>query len=226
MSNHKLMKAHVIAHAMANGEKWYFAPDNWFWRLEAKTVGRVWNKIVRMKRPAERSRNRCFRLPGVTIVHGFTELRNFEALKEHGDEIRKIFSAQKNKCVESIKLADKKKLVGVHVRRTDYRIWNNGKYYYGNDVYERVINEMRQQLGEARFIVFTDEPDTLNHNLAALNAQLSSAELDQSLMSECDYLIGPPSTFTLWASFMGKVPLLHVLDAKQKIQLCDFVMKW
>lgn len=80
MSNQKLMKAHVMAHAMANGERWCIAPDNWFWRFEVATLGRVWNKCVRMMKPAEGSRNRCFRLPGVTVVHGWTELRDFEAM--------------------------------------------------------------------------------------------------------------------------------------------------
>ena len=227
MSNQKLMKAHMIAYAMARGERWYVASDGWCWGFEAKTLGRIWNKCVRMMRPAEGSRNRCFRLPGVTIVHGFTELRDFEAMRKYGDTIRKMFSNAEHGDLGGFALAAKgAKIVGLHVRRTDYRDWQGGRYCYPNDVYERVMEELRGEMGDVRFAVFTDEPKSLSRTLSRLNEQPTTPERDQWLMSQCDYLVGPPSTFTTWASFMGKVPLLHIMGKDQKVQLCDFVMNW
>ena len=225
MSNQKIMLAHVMAVALERGERWKVVGDSLFWRIEAATIGRAWNKCVRWMKEAHGSRNRCLRLPGLTIVHGWTELRNFEALKKHGDEIRAFFSRQSlvvsHQCED-----DSTKVVGVHIRRGDYKDWNKGKYWYGNEVYERVIDEMQESLGDVRFVVFTDEPKSLSHNLAKLNELPTTAERDQWLMSKCDYLIGPPSTFTLWASFMGKVSLLHITDKDQKVRLCDFRMQW
>ena len=230
MSNQKLMKAHMIAHALARGERWYVAPDNWSWRLEAKTLGRVWNKCVRMMKPVDGSRNRCFRLPGFTIVHGFTELRDFEAMRKHGGEIRELFSRAEhvelgdgNRCALTVK---EEVVVGIHIRRTDYVEWQGGKYCYPNSVYERVIGEMRRLVDGVRFAVFTDEPESLSPKLSQFNLQPTTPELDQWLMSKCAYLIGPPSTFTTWASFMGKVPLLHLMAGDQKVRLCDFKMIW
>ena len=222
MSNHKIMQAHVMAEALSRGERWYVALENWFWKLEATTLGRIWNKFVRMLPKAAGARNRCFRLPGLTVVHGWTELRNFEAMKKYGDEIRKMFAPAVYECLA----AKNANLVGVHVRRTDYREWQNGKYWFGNEVYERVIDEMQEALGDARFVVFTDEPESLSPNLAKLNEPSTTAEQDQYLMSKCDYLIGPPSTFTSWASFMGKVPLLHLESSEQNVRMEDFCMKW
>ena len=215
MSNHKIMKAHVIAHAMARGEGWHISSDSWYWRLEAKTLGRIWNKGVRMMRSVEGSRNRCFRLPGLTIVHGFTELRDFEAMREYGDEIREHFRPKLGVEAESLSLW-MSVVVGIHKRRGDYRSWKGGIYFYEDSVYDRLMNEMRDCLkGKAvQFKVFSDE-----------NAK-RSAEEDQHLMSQCDYIIGPPSTFSTWASFMGKVPLLHIMDKDQKVRLCDFRMQW
>lgn len=227
MSNHKIMQAHVMAEALSRGERWYIALENWFWRFEAATLGRIWNKCVRMMKPVEGSRNRCFRLPGLTIVHGWTELRNFEALKKYGDEIRQSFACNGAVNIEDFSFAAKDaKVVGVHVRRTDYKEWKGGRYWYSNDVYERVMDEVRKALGEVKFIVFTDEPESLSPRLRDLNDPMTTPERDQYLMSKCDYLIGPPSTFTAWASFMGKVPLLHLMDSEQKVRLDDFVMKW
>ena len=42
------------------------------------------------------------------------------------------------------------------------------------------------------------------------------------MMSQCDYLMGPPSTFTMWASFMGKVPLGIIRDRSQTLSMADF----
>ncbi|MFN5837557.1 MAG: hypothetical protein ACK47J_12755, partial [Pseudanabaena sp.] len=43
-------------------------------------------------------------------------------------------------------------------------------------------------------------------------------------MAKCDYLIGPPSTYSMWASFYGMVPLLHIYDKHQIINLKDFLI--
>ena len=88
------------------------------------------------------------------------------------------------------------------------------------------MEELRGEMGDVRFAVFTDEPKSLSRTLSRLNEQPTTPERDQWLMSQCDYLVGPPSTFTTWASFMGKVPLLHIMGKDQKVQLCDFVMNW
>lgn len=47
---------------------------------------------------------------------------------------------------------------------------------------------------------------------AGFQATFGSGDTVEDLyaLAECDYLIGPPSTFTVWASFYGNVPLCHV----------------
>lgn len=46
--------------------------------------------------------------------------------------------------------------------------------------------------------------------------------IDHFLMSKCDYLIGPPSTFTMWASYIGKVKYYHIENDSGEIRLSDF----
>jgi hypothetical protein len=41
-------------------------------------------------------------------------------------------------------------------------------------------------------------------------------------MAHCDYLIGPPSTFTLWASFAGGAKYFHIESGGRGIDLRDF----
>ena len=45
---------------------------------------------------------------------------------------------------------------------------------------------------------------------------------DLYALSLCDYIIGPPSTFSMWASFYGNVPLRIVTKDESKISLDQF----
>ena len=40
---------------------------------------------------------------------------------------------------------------------------------------------------------------------------------DLYALARCDYLVGPPSTYTAWASFYGQVPLCHLETAEQQL---------
>ncbi|MCW3058345.1 MAG: hypothetical protein JWQ02_166, partial [Capsulimonas sp.] len=44
-------------------------------------------------------------------------------------------------------------------------------------------------------------------------------------LSECDYILGPPSTFTAWASFYGQKPLYKILEPEAAVSLDDFYVR-
>ena len=37
-----------------------------------------------------------------------------------------------------------------------------------------------------------------------------------------DYILGPPGTFSQWASFYGEKPLLHLFDSNDSVALEKF----
>jgi len=41
-------------------------------------------------------------------------------------------------------------------------------------------------------------------------------------LSDCDYILGPKSTFTQWASFYGARPLLHLQGSDQVVKIEEF----
>ena len=45
---------------------------------------------------------------------------------------------------------------------------------------------------------------------------------DLYCMASCDGIIGPPSTFSQWASFYGKVPLSFIFTKDDVIQLREY----
>ena len=85
--------------------------------------------------------------------------------------------------------------LGVHIRRGDYAQWRNGQYFFDDAVYAY------QQLC----------PKVAVHHLQG------SAPEDLFMLSECDYVIGPPSTFSLVAAMYRDIPLyrMDTADAAQ-----------
>jgi hypothetical protein len=47
---------------------------------------------------------------------------------------------------------------------------------------------------------------------------------DLFALASCDYIIGPPSTFTMWASFFGNVPLFMINDPWVPLRLDCFAI--
>lgn len=117
-------------------------------------------------------------------------------------------------------------LIGVHIRRGDYKTWKNGKYYFSDDVYrafmENITEQVLQKYGKrCNFIIFSNEKTTF---VQSEDTSISDFEwyVDHFLMSQCDFLIGPPSTFTLWSSYLGKAKYLHLEDPEMEIDIDKF----
>ena len=124
-----------------------------------------------------------------------------------------------------LKKANDEKIIGVHIRRGDYKIWQDGKYYFSDEIYLNFINKIKEVLFKnelkPKFIIFTNGDIEIKESD---EIKISHEEwyVDHYLMSKCDYLIGPPSTFTSWASYIGKVPLLFIDSKDMNFTLKDF----
>lgn len=123
-------------------------------------------------------------------------------------------------------------IVGVHIRRGDYAQWQAGRYYFDDETYLSSMNQISSLLNEqgkkATFIICSNEPISQSSPLLkdtnAILHQKTAIE-DLCLLSKCDLLIGPPSTFTIWASFFGSIPLSYLEEKGQKIDLQQFSIR-
>ena len=113
--------------------------------------------------------------------------------------------------------------IGVHVRRGDYASFLDGKYFYDNKVYYAKMKSIAEQLDKSAFIVCSNEELHFEDNgkLNIVYANGSPAE-DIFLLSQCKYIIGPPSTFSSWAAFAGDQNLLFLEDKNQNVSLQQF----
>ncbi len=155
------------------------------------------------------------------IVKGW-KFRSHDALKKHRKEIQRILRPSDRICDEVARgVSDAKSggglLIGVHVRRGDYAGWLGGKYFFDPENYVQWMREAVSLWPSKRvsFLVCSNEPVDSILNAQGLEALSGpgSAVADLYALAACDYIMGPPSTFTLWASYYGGVPL-HMLESK------------
>ena len=170
---------------------------------------------------------KLFTRRGIHFVSGFG-YRSYSLIEKYHDfvvnkyRIKEELRDRQLLSVINKQRSEGKSLVGVHIRRTDYKDYLNGKYYYSLDFYKQVIERLRDLIGERNvyFVLFSDE--IIQIDLPNCIQSHGTWYQDLDSMSNCDYLIGPPSTFSCWASYMGNVPQCFIKDAERKILLTDF----
>jgi len=106
-------------------------------------------------------------------------------------------------------------VIGVHIRQGDYRRWRGGKFFFTISQYARWMRELVEQFPgrQVSFLVCSDESRHANE-FPRLNVEFGPGApvTDLYALAQCDYILGPPSTFSHWASFYGNKPLFHVTD--------------
>ena len=171
--------------------------------------------------------------PRPLLVHGW-QYRDKVNFVRHGDLLRRFFRPilPHRRAVEQVLATNRAHadvLVGVHIRRGDYAGWHGGAYLFDNATYARAMREMRELFApevRVRFLLFSNEPISAT-DFAEFDTGRSTDHPVEDLyaMAGCDYLIGPLSTYSMWASFMGRVPLCHLHRPDQPIRaLSDFIV--
>lgn len=118
-------------------------------------------------------------------------------------------------------------IIGVHIRYGDYRTWNNGKYFYTLEQYSvffKKISDVFISKKIAFYIVSNERIDTSffkDYNYFYFSNRLMAEDLFS--LSKADYIIGPPSTFSAWASLYGTVPLYFIESSNSDFKIPDFI---
>lgn len=113
-------------------------------------------------------------------------------------------------------------VVGVHIRRGDYATWHNGRFFYELENYHRFMISIKQLYQDRRvsFFISSNEDFPLDIfegcECRRFGREPSGAILDLYTLSLCDRIIGPFSSYSRWASFIGEVPLCFIESAQQQ----------
>lgn len=163
------------------------------------------------------------------VFVGGWEFRVYDLVLKHSKSLKEKYSLKRtNKDFFNIynKIKNYEIVLGVHIRRNDYTKWQSGKYAFNDAVYSRVVGDFIRLQSEEKIVAlyFSDEKLNMSSLCCPVDYLISKNKyyIDYQLMGKCNYLIGPPSTFTIWASFCYGVPYMHIENPQQEICLEDF----
>lgn len=167
----------------------------------------------------------------IVVCEGFA-FRDFKAVNKHLPVIKQIFKPKSIYLENAVKLVSGLRekfdiVIGVHIRKSDYKIFEKGKFYFENEVYYNNMNKLMEELlakqQSCTFILCSDENIHLG-DFSTLSIVGTSKIIieDMVTLSECDFIIGPPSTFSQWASFYGETPLGIIYNRNQVLNLLDY----
>ncbi|MEG4205552.1 alpha-1,2-fucosyltransferase [Microcoleus sp. Pol7_A1] len=152
-------------------------------------------------------------------------------LHKYADQIRAYFAPLERYRINVDRLILNVKnnsdiIVGIHIRQGDYAQHQKGRYFYTTEQYLEVMNSV-VRLFEGKKIKFLICSNySQNQSLFdKFKCEFGSAHLieDMYALAECHYIVGPPSSYTMWASFYGDKPLYMIRKVNKTINLKDFV---
>jgi hypothetical protein len=118
-------------------------------------------------------------------------------------------------------------VIGVHIRQGDYRGWKNGSHYFETEQYAHWMKNIAalDKSKKTAFMVCSSDPvDPACFRGLDVIMGPGSVIGDLHALSLCDRLMGPPSTFSAWASFHGRKPLCMLQHHRQEIADCHFTL--
>ena len=105
-------------------------------------------------------------------------------------------------------------IIGVHIRRGDYKTFEGGRYYFELEEYKQHMQALCEVYKDRKvcFAISTNEKidATAFEGLEICKTTNTTAVHDLYMLIQCDRIIGPLSTFSRWASFYGGVPLCFI----------------
>lgn len=192
-----------------------------------KAISLEWEEAVDMSEPAflETARRRLLFLQG-------WQFRDMRSLKKHAAAIRDFFRPVREVGENVARLVAAARargdvLVGLHIRRGDYRTFMGGRFFYEPDAYASVLEKVEALFPGRRvsFLICSNEPpDAETFSRFDYTPGSNHFVEDMYALAECDYIVGPPSTYTMWASFYGATPLYMIADPDRTPTLEEFVI--
>jgi hypothetical protein len=172
-------------------------------------------------------------LTKTVITEGWL-FRDYQSFNKYEHELRRYFTPVKKykdeveNIVAGIR-ATAEVLIGVHIRRGDYERFGNGQWFFSDAVYaEKMMQVHKKITAEGKtcaFIICSNDTVATAEFPAELKIFAGQRHFitDLYCLAACDGIIGPPSTFSIWASFYGQIPLAQINNKDDKIELGQYV---
>lgn len=172
-----------------------------------------------------------FRFFGCT--KGWQTMNETKYLIETKKELQHIFRPKNDIMDKAESIIEQNRqtadyIIGVHIRHGDYQTWRNGRYYYTLEEFHQMMLQLQSLYPNQRVSFFISSNADFDVNIFKgchcfrFGKEPSGDILDLYTLSLCDRIIGPWSTYSRWASFIGEVPLCFIKNREQVFMDSDF----
>ncbi len=169
-----------------------------------------------------------------TVITEGWLFRDYNSFNKYENELRRYFTPVKkyrDEVEEILKdiRANVDVVIGVHIRRGDYDRFGNGQWLFDDAVYaDKMMQACQQFTADGKtcaFLICSNETIHPANFPAALKIFAGERHFitDLYCLAACDGIIGPPSTFSIWASFYGKIPLAQIFKKEDVVNLNEYV---
>lgn len=170
-------------------------------------------------------------LPNTTFINADVETEKSKFRVKHLNKIKLVFKPDDSIIFEVEKIFAKNRehyslIIGIHIRHGDYRTFNNGKYFYTLDEYKIIMQKIKGLFPKNKITFLIASNGTIDNSIFAhfnyfIIPTISTVK-DLYGLSKCDYIIGPPSTFSGWASLYGNVPIHFIENTQDNFTVNSF----
>lgn len=200
----------------------------WFLKLPK---GWGWYKHLTWKVTHNKTWDKVFRILG--FKKGWDTMDDTRYLAKTKKELQHIFQPRQQICDQAKAMmgeirSNADMVVGVHIRHGDYKTFYDGRFYYTLEEFHQFMLQIQDLYKDRRvaFFISSNEAFSVNQfegcNCYRFGKEPSGDMLDLYTLSLCDRIIGPWSTYSRWASFIGEVPLCCFKSKTQIIEEGDF----
>lgn len=195
--------------------------------------GNGWNnyKGLTWKVTHNKTWDKIFKFLGFT--KGWSTRTDMRYLQQTLPDLKRIFRPKEEIMQKAEGLISNMKknadiVVGVHIRRGDYATWHEGRFFYELEEYHQFMLRVKELYKDKRvsFFISSNEDFSLeqftNCECSKSGKESSGAILDLYTLSLCSLIIGPFSSYSRWASFIGEVPLCFLESKEQQFTKDSF----
>jgi hypothetical protein len=169
----------------------------------------------------------------IVICQGYF-FRDYENVAKHADKIKEYFCPIKEIQIKVDNLMNNIRknseiVIGIHIRQGDYEQFQGGKFFFTTTDYIKIMQKARSLFinKNIAFLICSDTEQNKSY-FSEFNVTFGNNHIVEDLysLSQCDYLIGAPSSYSRWASFYGDVPLCVIDRPDKDISLDKFEINW
>ena len=196
--------------------KWYLERGNGWnnykgltWKV---THNKTWDKIFKF----------------FDCTKGWDTMNDTRYLAQTKKELQQIFRPRKeiiDKAEAMIANIHKNAdiVIGIHIRHGDYKTWRGGRHYYTLEEFHGFMKKLKNLYSDQRVAFFISSNESFSTDIFTdcecyrFGKEPSGDILDLYTLSLCDRILGPWSTYSRWASFIGEVPLCFIKNKDQQL---------